>query len=204
MSVTARVPQPARLRGSEHIHRIWDRTHGTWTAKIQPGEFCVTAGGESVTTVLGSCVSACIRDLRTGIGGMNHFMLPAGDAQCGLDERYGVFAMERLVNEVLKHGSGKRNLLEVKLVGGGQILGDSGGGIGDKNIAFARHFVETDNLRVAAEDLGGTQPRRVVYFPDTGRLRIKKLNELPRQTLEREQVYGSSLEAPASGDVELF
>ena len=205
MRVLARATPPARLKGSEHIQRLWDRVHGTWTAKIQAGEFCVTAAGESVTTVLGSCVSACIRDTCSGVGGMNHFMLPAGDAREGdLDERYGLFAMERLVNEVLKHGCGRRDLLELKLVGGGRILGDTGGGIGDRNIAFARHFAQTDGLRVVAEDLGGTHPRRVVYFPDTGRLRIRKLDEVARQTLESEHAYGSSLAAPAAGDVELF
>jgi chemotaxis protein CheD len=94
------------LPGFEHIARIWDQHHKIWLAKIHPGDTCVTASTEGVTTVIGSCVAACIRDIRTGVGGMNHFL--SGD----------VDAMERLLDAVLAHGSGERSRLELKLVGG--------------------------------------------------------------------------------------
>ena len=137
-------PKRAAVRGFEGIHRYWDPATEAWTAKILPGEYYVTREAEAVSTVLGSCISACIRDLETGVGGMNHFMLPEDNgsgggswntADGGASTRYGLYAMESLINELLKLGA-RRERLEVKLFGGGRIL-PSMTDVGMRNIAFA-------------------------------------------------------------------
>jgi chemotaxis protein CheD len=123
-------PRSEALRGFEAIQRYWDPAISCWSAKLLPGEFYVTRVAEAVTTVLGSCISACIRDLQLGVGGMNHFMLPeeaAGGsgawhaANGGVSTRYGSYAMESLVNALLKLGA-RRERLEAKLFGGARIL----------------------------------------------------------------------------------
>ena len=203
-------PPPA-LPGFEHVRRYWDKTRGKYVAKILPGEYYVTTHDELVTTVLGSCVAACIRDRIFGIGGMNHFMLPArghaGDqGRHGIDAatRYGVHAMEHLINDILKHG-GRRDNLEVKVFGGGQILAQMTD-IGAQNIAFVREFVATERLRLVSEDLGDVYPRKVVYEPRTGRAQRKKLRSLHNDTIfHREVAYLRELERqPVAGEVELF
>jgi chemotaxis protein CheD len=126
----SRFDLPKAIAGFESINRYWDTTNNIYAAKILPGEFYVTMTGELITTVQGSCVSACVRDTATGIGGMNHFMLPAGISRTGktwsntpvnAQTRYGNIAMERLINVILA-GGGKRQNLEIKLFGGGRVL----------------------------------------------------------------------------------
>lgn len=197
------------LPGYEHINRYWDRTHDCIAAKILPGEYYVTLQSEMVTTVLGSCVSACIRDRKLGIGGMNHFMLPHSDRFSDVSgptkaARYGSFAMESLINDILRNG-GRRQNLEVKLFGGGQVLANMTD-IGASNIRFVREFLQLEGISVIAEDLGGRYPRKVVYFPDSGRARVKKLRTQHNDTiLRRETSYLATLqEAPVAGEVELF
>ena len=204
-------PQPLALPGYEHINRYWDRTHHIYAAKILPGEYYVTMHGEMITTVLGSCISACIRDSKLGIGGMNHFMLPHTSTdksswQCSSTAaRYGHYAMEIVINDILKNG-GKRENLEVKLFGGGQVLAQKTS-VGDNNISFARDYVNTEGLYLASEDLGGTHPRKVIFYPDTGRVRMKKLKTMANETIaKREHNYQERIdhEQPASQSVELF
>lgn len=200
---------PPVLRGFEHIRRYWDRTHQSFAAKILPGEFYVTQSDEAVITSLGSCVSACIRDRVYAVGGMNHFMLPeAGDhkdVHAGdLTEaaRYGSFAMEQLINAILKAG-GRRENLEIKLVGGGRVLANMSSDVGAKNIRFAQEYVIKEGFRVEGSDLGGEWPRRVVYFPASGKVRVKKLRS--REVLAQEQAYQEQIiHLDVQGDVELF
>jgi len=215
MSNAARIPQPPgpvpkSLSGFESIEKYWDPLHSTFAAKILPGEFYVTANPqEMIVTVLGSCVSACIRDPLTGIGGMNHFMLPreknAAGRAGGNAERYGLHAMESLINAIASRGHKDRNQLEVKLTGGGKVL-QMGLDIGAQNIAFVREYALAERLDVRAEDLGGDHPRKVYYFPETGMLRVRKLKELGNDTIvDRERHYAATLdETPTAGDVELF
>jgi chemotaxis protein CheD len=201
--------QPPVLRGFEHIRRYWDRTHHSFAAKILPGEYYVTCADEAVITSLGSCVSACIRDRVYGVGGMNHFMLPeaadhkeihAGDLTEAA--RYGSFAMEQLINEVLKAG-GRRENLEIKLIGGGQVIATMSSTVGDRNIQFAKEYVANEGLDIASSDLGGTWPRRVVYFPATGKVRVKKLRS--QEVLAQERTYQDQISHQhIEGDVELF
>lgn len=196
------------LPGFEHIKRYWDKTQNCITAKILPGEYYVTKSNECVTTVLGSCVSACVRDVRMGIGGMNHFMLPApkgqDDSILSDAARYGSFAMEHLINTILSNGGSRKNL-EFKLFGGGKIL-SSMMDVGNKNINFILNYMEVEGYRIVSQDLGDDCPRKVVYFPQTGRVRVKRIKSLHNDTIiRRETDYASQLKSePVQGDVELF
>ena len=202
---------PLALPGFEHINRYWDMTNARYAAKILPGEFYVTKHDEVIVTVLGSCVSACIRDSVAGIGGMNHFMLPvtaklAVDANCslGLSTRYGNYAMEHLINEIIKNGGSRRNL-EVKVFGGGKILAQMTD-IGDKNASFVHAFIRTEGLRLLGEDLGDIYPRKVHYYPNSGKVRVKKLRSLHNDTITaRERAYMRQIEVEQTkSDIELF
>jgi chemotaxis protein CheD len=202
---------PLALPGFEHIKRAWSDTYETYSARLNPGEYYVTKNDEGIYTTLGSCISACIRDRVTGIGGMNHFMLPASvgeggwkAAGLGSATRYGNFAMEHLINEILKNGGSRQNL-EVKLFGGGRIIANMTD-VGFRNIEFARDYIKTEGLRVTAEDVGDVFPRMVVYFPTTGRVRVKRLRSLHNNTIvEQETKYLHTIEEkPVGGDIELF
>lgn len=204
-------PLPRALPGFEKITRYWDEVHGMYAAKLLPGEFYVTAERETIVTVLGSCVSACVRDPVFGIGGMNHFMLPTSQGTgsweasgVGASTRYGSHAMERLINEILKHGGSRKNL-EMKLTGGGRILAQMTD-IGRKNISFVEDYARTECLKVLSRDLGDIHPRKVYYTPATGRMLVKKLRSLHNNTVvEREARYLHEIEAaPMQGEVELF
>lgn len=202
-------PLPSSLPGYEHINRYWDRENAAYAAKILPGQYYVSMTGEIITTVLGSCISACVRDRRIGIGGMNHFMLPkdgntSPTANNSAAARYGNYAMETLINDILKNG-GRRSNLEVKVFGGGQILAQMTD-IGASNIRFIYEYLELEDLHVAAEDVGGQCPRKVLYYPDSGRVRVRKLRVLKNETIiQREKQYLNKLEEkPVTGNIELF
>jgi chemotaxis protein CheD len=188
----------------------YDRTFDCDAAKILPGEYYFTCKDMLIVTVLGSCVSACIRDRVTGIGGMNHFMLPDStvdaDSPVSASMRYGTYAMEVLINDVLKAGARRENL-EAKVFGGGNVLrGFVAINVGERNAQFVREYLRAENIRVAAEDLNDIYPRKVYFFPRTGKVLVKKLRELHNNTLvNREQDYASRLKTtPVAGDVELF
>lgn len=197
-----------RIAGTSfaHIKKYHDRTNECDAAKILPGEFYVTDLPEMITTVLGSCVSACIFDPASGLGGMNHFMLPGSEAANDGDgsTRYGLFAMESLVNEILKRGSAKRNL-RAKLFGGGQII-ENMSDVGQKNIRFAKKFLFSEGIPLESSDLGLVYPRKVNFFPNSGRVMVKRLQSLHNNTIElREKEYMQALnKQPVAGDIELF
>ncbi|MEK6293379.1 MAG: chemoreceptor glutamine deamidase CheD [Paraburkholderia tropica] len=149
--------------------------------KLLPNEFFTTNEDMVLVTVLGSCVAACIQDRTAGIGGMNHFMLPddgadAGTAPVGSDAmRYGAYAMEVLINELIKAG-GRRERFEAKVFGGAAVLaGMTTMNIGDRNAAFVRRYLATESIRIVAEDLQGSHPRKVAFLPRTGQVMVKKL-----------------------------
>ncbi|HAC34328.1 MAG TPA: chemoreceptor glutamine deamidase CheD [Gammaproteobacteria bacterium] len=200
------------LPGFDHINRYWDRHHATIAAKILPGEYYVTTADEVVVTVLGSCVSACVRDPLFGIGGMNHFMLPDGAqattsisaSDLSAATRYGNVAMEHLINGLIKHG-GRREFLEVKIVGGGQVI-DGMTDVGARNISFVRDYLSVEGMAISGEDVGGGFPRKVYYNPRTGKVKVKLLKTSHNDTLvERESAYRQQLTTkPEAGDVELF
>lgn len=199
--------------GFEQIYRRWDPTQNMVVARILPGEYYVTRENEQLVTTLGSCVSACIRDRVFKIGGMNHFMLPAdsdsNSRSANIDilsnaARYGSYAMEHLINGILRQGGLRKNL-EIKVFGGGKII-SSMTDIGLKNIRFVLDYLKTEGLDISAKDLGNIYPRKVVYFPQTGRVRVKLLKHTQNEMIARqEQTYSKEIgNAPVEGKVELF
>lgn len=203
---TQRLHQP--LPGFHSIKRYWDRTHDCVAAKILPGEYYVSVTNELITTVLGSCISVCIRDPENGIGGMNHFMLPTdrnvNDTIVSDAARYGNYAMEHMINDILHYGGERRNL-EFKVFGGGKVL-DMNMDIGKKNIEFVFDYLTTESFKVTSQDVGDVYPRKVIYFPITGMARIKKLKKLHNQTIiTRENEYLNEIkQKPVTGNIELF
>lgn len=187
----------------------YDRTFDCDAAKILPGEYYYTGKDMLIVTVLGSCVSACIRDRVTGLGGMNHFMLPDGGDPgnpVSASMRYGTHAMEVLINDLLKAGA-RREHLEAKVFGGGAVLrGFSAMNVGERNAAFVIQFLKTERIPVLAEDLNDIYPRKVYFFPRTGKVLVKKLMQTHNDTLaKRELDYASRLKVtPVSGAVDLF
>jgi chemotaxis protein CheD len=174
---------------------------------------CLVGGEEDLTfsTVLGSCVSACVRDTEARVGGMNHFLLaePSGNARdrYGASARYGAFAMEQLINKVLTRGSGRKANLEIKIFGGGLInaaLTD----VGAKNIEFVHEFLDNEGYTIAGEDVGGSFARRVMFRPASGRAFVKRLDSAAASSVAREElsIVGRRIAAmrPAVPDIELF
>jgi chemotaxis protein CheD len=189
----------------------FDRTFDCNAAKISPGEYYFTDKDMVIVTVLGSCVSACIRDSVTGIGGMNHFMLPdsaAADKDSPVSEsmRYGTYAMEVLINQLLRNGARRENL-EAKIFGGGNVLKSfTTMNVGDRNAIFVRKFLKEERIKVTGEDLLDIYPRKVYYFPKSGKVLVKKLKNMHNDTLvKREEAYASKLKvADVGGEIDLF
>jgi chemotaxis protein CheD len=211
---TIRPQPPPMLPAFAHMQRFWDPQLDHWNVKILPGEYYVSRSDEAISTVLGSCISACVRDPVKNVGGMNHFMLPEDastgpnnwlDPAIGLATRYGSYAMESLVNDLLKLGA-TRERLEIKVFGGGRVLSGMTD-VGARNIAFIKSFLQLEGYTVAAEDLGGTQPRKVVYFPLSGRVKMRRLRPVENRIISHhEQLYLASIgsKAAGGGEVELF
>ena len=187
----------------------FDRTFDCDAAKILPGEYYFTNKDMLIVTVLGSCVAACIRDRTTGLGGMNHFMLPDGGGDgspVSGSARYGSYAMEILINDLLKAGA-KRENMEAKVFGGGAVLkGFTAINVGERNAAFVLNYLKTERIRVVAEDLNDVHPRKVYFFPRTGKVMVKKLMQTRNDTLaKRELDYAKRLKVePVGGEIDLF
>ena len=190
-------------------NHYFDRNFDIEAAKILPGEYYVTGRDMLLVTVLGSCVAACIRDPKTGIGGMNHFMLPESSDKrevVSSSMRYGGYAMEVLVNQLVKLGA-NRARLEAKVFGGGAVLrGFTTVNVGERNSEFVIDYLHTERIKVVSQDLMGLYPRKVYFFPASGRVMVRKLKTVHNNTIiEREQVYGQRLKSSTiAGDVELF
>jgi chemotaxis protein CheD len=189
---------------------LYERDFGRNGVKVLPGEFFVSGEDIVITTVLGSCVAACIWDRCARIGGMNHFMLPGDEGgrdadPGGLAGRYGVFAMEQLINALIKRGGRKANF-EAKIFGGGQVLRNMTTiNIGERNAQFVERFLRAEGIRIGARDLLDVHPRRVAFFPATGRALCKKLAQADAALVAAEQQYNARLAAArVGGDVELF
>jgi chemotaxis protein CheD len=205
------MPKPVPSGASGEAHTFYfERDFGRNAVKVMPGEFFV--GGEDIviSTVLGSCVSACIWDRTAKVGGMNHFMLPGGQGNDANDltaasGRYGVFAMEQLINELIKHGARKANL-EAKVFGGGAVLRKfSTLNVGERNAAFVLEFLKTEGIRVISQDLMDIYPRRVAFFPFSGRALCKKLTSTDNSLVTAEQQYTAKINTTeVAGDIELF
>jgi len=189
-------------------NRYYDPRFQIEAIKILPGEYFVTGRQVVIVTVLGSCVSACIYDRGAGVGGMNHFMLPDHHEGGLLSEsaRYGAYAMEMLINNLIKAGAA-RSRLEAKIFGAGHILaGMSQTDIGARNAAFTLNYLENEGIPVKASDLLDIHPRKVYFFPAEGKVLVKKLKSLHNSTIaQRELEYEAMLErVKVEGSVDLF
>lgn len=177
--------------------------------RIVQGNFQVTSDPSVIYhTILGSCISACIRDPALGIGGMNHFLLPSGETSQaeiadGTASRYGTYAMELLVNAILSRG-GQRGRLEVKLFGGGNVVRGISN-VGHKNADFIENFAQMERLNVVAKHLRGNAARRVEYNPGTGKARMLQVATDAVDAIVREEMKRSvRVTTSPAGDIELF
>lgn len=199
-------PRPATLAGFEGLSSYYEASVGLWVVQLLPGDFYVTKTDEMLTTVLGSCVSTCIRDPERGIAGMNHFMLPDDPSGAkGASARYGLFAMEQLINGIMRNG-GRRASLEIKIFGGGRVIPGMGD-VGRANVEFVREFLETERMPVLVEDIGLNVARRVRFHAATGRVRVLHLPMADNRRIAAREVALASrarTEVAHGGDVELF
>jgi len=173
--------------------------------KVLPGEYFVTADDMMVMTVLGSCIAACIYDPRVRVGGMNHFMLPDGGMDAG--GRYGSFAMELLINEMMKLGA-RRETMQAKVFGGGQVMHTfTTMNVGERNTQFVLDYLQTERIAVVSKDVLDIHPRKVCYFPATGKAMVKRLAHSHPETLETQERKSSAsvvAKAITGGSVDLF
>ena len=192
-------------RASKYLDRHFNRQ----AMKILPGEFYATTEDEVIVTVLGSCVAACLLDPVAMVGGMNHFMLPMkqGDRDPDLfyAARYGAAAMEYLINNLLHLGA-QRDRLVAKAFGGGKVMRGMSTDIGGQNIEFVRRYLKNEGIPLWNEDLGGSFPRKVYFFPHTGQVLVKRIEHTHNDTiLDRDLSYFREVgQVPDEGDVELF
>lgn len=174
--------------------------------KVLPGEYFVANTDILIMTVLGSCIAACIWDPKASVGGMNHFMLPEGDAS-DTSGRYGSYAMELLINEMLKLGA-RKECMQAKIFGGGQVMsGFTTMNVGERNTQFVLDYLHTERITVVSRDVLDIYPRKVVFFPTTGKAMVKKLAHSHPETLESTERKGNALimaKSTAGGSVDLF
>jgi chemotaxis protein CheD len=171
---------------------LFDQECAAQAVRILPGEYFASADGTVITTLLGSCVSVCLFDRGSSVGGMNHFMLPQvmlgsnatrcadpGTGSCNsvCSARYGACAMRHLLMRLEELGA-SRSRLEAKLFGAGRVMAGMSD-IGQKNSEFALGYLQERGIRVVASDLGGFCPRKVSFFPATGRALVKRLRDIP-------------------------
>jgi chemotaxis protein CheD len=187
----------------------FDPKINAWAISVLPGHHKVIDSPDTaVSTLLGSCVAACIRDMRRGIGGLNHFLLPgedgAGDG--ARSARYGVHAMEVLINDILRSGSVRQDL-EAKIFGGANVIDTAAKEtVGDRNSRFVEEYLRLEGIKVTAKDLGGDRARRVFFFPGSGRASVLRLppSASSRVRAEEKQLARQASAAPKAGGVELF
>ena len=174
--------------------------------KVLPGEFFVHDEDILVMTTLGSCIAACIWDRDKRIGGMNHFLLPdaGGSADSG---RYGSFAMELLIGELVKRGA-TRSTMEAKVFGGGAVIsGMNTINVGERNTAFVMDYLRTERISIVSKDVLDIYPRKVCFLPHSGKAMVKKLASANTEALAAQERAAASRAAPASssgGSVDLF
>ena len=180
------------------------RADGLRPVHVVQGEHFVTDDPEVVvTTILGSCVAACLRDPVAGVGGMNHFLLPGGRPGDTSDSvRYGVHAMELLVNALLTKGA-RRERLEAKLFGGARLITGLTD-VGELNAAFAEDFLRRESLTHVGGSLRGESGRRIQFWPVSGRARQVLLAKDTREVFARERRQPAPQPAADTGALELF
>lgn len=195
----ARKPGEASFFYADH-HFQYD------AVKVLPGEYFVSSDDLLIMTVLGSCIAACIWDNKLRIGGMNHFMLPDGDGADG-SGRYGSYAMELLINEMIKLGA-RRETMQAKVFGGGAVMaGFTTMNVGERNTRFVLDYLATERIPVVSQDVLDIHPRKVCFFPVTGKALVKRLAHSHPESLVVEERRGNAAlvaKSNAGGSVDLF
>jgi len=209
MNVSSGPDRRVMTRNDPGVKRYFDSKYKHMVVKVLPGDHYVSGEpSEMIVTVLGSCVSACIRDPETGIGGMNHFMLPEGQAGdwkvSNAIMRYGNHAMEILINEIIRLGC-PRERLEIKVFGGGNVI-STGGNVGHRNSDFVEEYLANEGFKPVAVDLRGDCARRIHYYPATGKVdRLLMRRAADRQVFTKETSYQRAITPDdEGGDIELF
>ncbi|NCN71346.1 MAG: chemoreceptor glutamine deamidase CheD [Rhodoferax sp.] len=194
-----RSPGEASFFYSDH-HFQYD------AVKVLPGEYFVSNEEIMIMTVLGSCISACIWDGRARAGGMNHFMLPDGEGGDG-GGRYGSYAMELLINQMLKMGA-RRETMQAKIFGGAQVMaGFTSMNVGERNTKFVLDYLATERIPVVSQDVLDIHPRKVCFFPVSGKALVKRLAHSHPETLAVEERKGNAAsvaKSTAGGSIDLF
>ncbi|WP_119967489.1 chemoreceptor glutamine deamidase CheD [Simplicispira lacusdiani] len=174
--------------------------------KVLPGEYYVSNENLVIMTVLGSCIAACLWDSRMRVGGMNHFMLPDGDS-IDVSGRYGSYAMELLINEMLKLGA-RRETMQAKIFGGAQVMHSfTTMNVGERNTQFVVNYLHTERIPVVSEDVLDIYPRKVCFFPVTGKAMVKRLAHAHPEELVAQEKRGNAAtvaQTTAGGSVDLF
>ena len=196
------------LVGSGKLVRYWDNHWNSWTVNLAQGEYAVSDEPLLLTTVLGSCVAGCLFAPDLKMGGINHFLLP----QAGASEdnsssfRYGVHAMEVLINSLLRKGAA-RDQLQLKTAGAADVVRGLSNRVGQANAAFIRLYAQHEQIKLIAQDLGGENPRRVVFDPTNGSMKVKRLTKhLSKADVNSEAARAERLEREVLGsaEVEIF
>lgn len=199
LKAQARKPGEASFFYADH-HFQYD------AVKVLPGEYFVSSEDLVIMTVLGSCIAACIWDNKMRIGGMNHFMLPDGDGADG-SGRYGSYAMELLINEMIKLGA-RRETMQAKVFGGGAVMaGFTTMNVGERNTKFVLDYLATERIPVVSQDVLDIHPRKVCFFPVTGKVLVKRLAHSHPESLVVEERRGNAAlvaKSTAGGSVDLF
>ena len=183
-----------------------DHHFGFPAVKVLPGEYFVSSEDMVIMTVLGSCIAACIWDPHLNIGGMNHFMLPDSD---GIDTsgRYGSYAMELLINEMVKAGS-RREAMQAKVFGGGQVMASfTAMNVGERNTEFVLDYLKTERIPIVSKDVLDIYPRKVCFFPTTGKALVKRLAHSHPEALVEQERRGNAANVAtqnSGGSVDLF
>ena len=195
----------AQVRKPGEASFFWYEPHFQCEAvKVLPGEYFVDNEDIPIMTTLGSCIAACLWDRASGVGGLNHFMLPDGDGENG---RYGAYAMELLINEMMKRGASRR-CLEAKIFGGGQVTsGMETMNIGERNTRFVLDYLHTERIPVVSKDVLDVYPRKVCFLPASGKAMVKRLASTNTSALLAQERAAAQQAAPViaiGGSVDLF
>ena len=197
----------APRRPGEASFFFYDAHFKNNAVKVLPGEFFVHDEDILVMTTLGSCIAACLWDRERRIGGLNHFMLPDGNSNGGDNGRYGSFAMELLINELIKRGA-TRSTLEAKVFGGGAVIGGMNTlNVGERNTRFVLDYLKTERITVVSKDVLDVYPRKVCFLPASGKAMVKRLASANTEMLQAQERAAAAQAAPVAsggGSVDLF
>ena len=199
-----RLKAAARKPGEASFF-FWDSHFRNDACKVLPGEFFVHDEDILITTTLGSCIAACLWDREKRVGGMNHFLLPDGGGNGDVSGRYGSYAMELLIGEMVKRGA-TRSTMEAKVFGGGAVLGGMNSiNVGERNTAFVMNYLRTERITVVSKDVMDIYPRKVCFLPASGKALVKRLASANADALAAQERAAAARPATrAGGSIDLF